>query len=186
MRVLLVDDEEDRAATVSAGLTAAGCTVVAVAPDATQLTRRVRESGADVIVCALDDPSRDALESMGALHRDEPRPVVVFAARGDTDQIQAALEAGVAAYVVEGLSPERVRPVIEVAILRFRAHQALRRELEEARASLAERKLIDAAKLRLMQRAKLSEPEAHKRLRRMAMERRIRLIDLAAEIMSSS
>ena len=89
MRVLLVDDEEDRAATVSAGLTAAGCTVVAVAPDATQLTRRVRESGADVIVCALDDPSRDALESMGALHRDEPRPVVVFAARGDTDQIQA-------------------------------------------------------------------------------------------------
>ena len=91
-----------------------------------------------------------------------------------------------AAYVVEGLSPERVRPVIEVAILRFRAHQALRRELEEARASLAERKLIDAAKLRLMQQAKLSEPEAYKRLRRMAMERRIRLIDLAAEILTLS
>ena len=184
VRVLLVDKEGARAAAVTAGLIAAGCEVVAVAPDAGDLTRRVRDSNADVIVCDLDDPSRDALESMRALNRDEPRPVVVFAARGDADQIEAALEAGVAAYVVEGLSPDRVRPVIEVAIRRFRAHQTLRRELEEARADLRDRKMLDAAKQRLMRRDGMSEPEAHRHLRRAAMDRGVRLAQIAAEIVS--
>ena len=183
MRVLLVDQEGERAAAVTAGLRTAGCEVVAIAPDAADLTRRVRDSGAEVIVCDLDDPSRDALESMRALHRDEPRPVVVFAARGDADQIEAALEAGVAAYVVEGLSPERVRPVIEVAIRRFRAHQTLRRELEEARAGLRERELLDSAKRRLMQRDGMSEPEAHRHLRRLAMDRGVRLARIAADLL---
>ncbi len=183
MRVLLVDGDGERAAAVSAALRATGCEVVAVAPDAADLTRGVRDSGAEVIVLDLDEPSRDALESMRALHRDEPRPVVVFAARADPDQIASALEAGVAAYVVEGLSPERVRPVMEVAILRFRAHQALRRELADARAGLAERELVDAAKLRLMRRDRMTEPDAHRALRRAAMQRRMRLADLAAEIM---
>ncbi|UFN48221.1 ANTAR domain-containing protein [Roseomonas sp. OT10] len=183
MRVLLVDVEGDRAAAVAAGLRAAGCEVVALAPAVGDLTRQVRESGAEVIVCALDDPSRDELESMRVLHQDEPRPVVVFAARAGTDQIGAALEAGVAAYVVEGLSPDRVRPVIEVAILRFRAHQALRQELAAARASLEEDRLVSAAKARLMERHRLTEAEAHRRLRRMAMERRLRMAAMAAEIM---
>lgn len=113
-----MDSDLERAAAVRAGLVAAGCTVVAVAAEAANLTRRVRESGAEVIVCDLDDPSRDALEGMRALHRDEPRPVVLFAERGAPEQIVAALEAGVAAYVVKGLAPARVRPVIEVAIRR--------------------------------------------------------------------
>lgn len=123
----------ERAALVAAGLAEAGCDVVAVAPDAADLTRRVRESRAEVIVCDLDDPGRDALESMRVLNRDEPRPVVLFANRGEPEQIGAALEAGGAAYVVEGLTRNRVRPVIEVDIRRFRAHQALREELETTR-----------------------------------------------------
>lgn len=171
MRVLLVDGEPDRAAAVRIGLEAAGCVVVAVAPDAGDLTRQVREAAADVIVCDLDDPSRDALESMRALHRDEPRPVVVFAARGEPEQIEAAIEAGVAAYVVEGLSPHRVRPVIEVAIRRFRAHQALRARLEEAQATLADRVVIERAKGVLMQRRRLSEEQAYRLMRRWAMDR---------------
>jgi response regulator NasT len=181
--VLLIDAEADRAATVRAGLEAAGCTVVGVLPAPGDLTRLVREAGAEVIVCDLDDPSRDALESMGALHRDEPRPVVVFAARGDPEQIEAALEAGVAAYVVEGLAPARVRPVLEVAIRRFRAHQALRAQLEEARATLAERMVIERAKGMLMQRRRLSEEEAYRTLRRWAMDRRLRLVDVAQEFL---
>lgn len=165
MRVLLVDGDADRATAVKAGLEAAGCVVVAVAPEAGDLTRMVREAAADVIVCDIDDPGRDALESMRALHRDEPRPVVVFAARGEPDQIEAALEAGVAAYVVEGLAPTRVRPVIEVAIRRFRAHQALRARLEEAQATLADRVVIERAKGMLMQRRRLSEEDAYRLLR---------------------
>jgi response regulator NasT len=175
----LVDGEADRAKAVRLGLEAAGCSVVAVAPDVVGLTELVRTSNADVIVCDLDDPSRDALESMRALNRDEPRPVVLFAERGAPEQIEAALEAGVAAYVVEGLAPARVRPVIEVAIRRFRAHEALRAELAEARATIEERNHIAEAKRRLMRDEALSEPEAHRRLQRMAMERRCKLGPMA-------
>ena len=178
--MLLIDAESERAAAIREGLVAAGCTVVAVLPAPLDLTRQVREAEADVIVCDLDDPSRDALESMGALHRSEaPRPVVVFAARGEPDQIEAALEAGVAAYVVEGLAPARIRPVLEVAIRRFRAHQALRAQLEEARATLAERIVIERAKGMLMQRRRLSEEEAYRALRRAAMDRGQRLVEVA-------
>lgn len=153
---------------------------MAVAPDVADLTALVRASQADVIVCDLDDPSRDALESMHALNRDEPRPVVLFAERGAPEQIEAALQAGVAAYVVEGLAPARVRPVLEVAIRRFRAHQALRAELAQARATIEERDRISEAKRRLMRDEGLSEPEAHRRLQRMAMERRLKLAPMAA------
>lgn len=186
MRVLLVDGDAERAAAVTTGLEGAGCTVVAVAPDATDLVRLVREAGAEVIVCDMDDPSRDALEAMGALHRDEPRPVVLFATRGEPEQIEAALEAGVAAYVVEGLAPARVRPVLEVAIRRFRAHQALREELAEARTALAERKLVDRAKGQLMQQRRLSEPEAYGLLRRWAMDRGRRIAEVARDYLDEN
>jgi two-component system, response regulator / RNA-binding antiterminator len=186
VRVLLVDGIAERASLVAAGLAEAGCDVVAVASDVRELTRQVRESGAEVIVCDLDDPGRDALESMRALNQDEPRPVVLFANRGEPEQIEAALEAGVAAYVVEGLTPNRVRPVIEVAIRRFRAHQALREELETTRATLAARKLIDGAKTRLMETRRLTEKEAYRRLRRMAMDRGIRLAEAAKAVLDIS
>ena len=175
-----MDGEAERAEAVRLALEATGCVVVAVAPDVANLTTRVRASQADVIVCDLDDPSRDALESMRALNRDEPRPVVLFAERGAPEQIEAALEAGVAAYVVEGLAPARVRPILEVAIRRFRAHEALRAELAQARATIEERDHIAEAKRRLMRGEGLSEPEAHRRLQRMAMERRLKLGPMAA------
>lgn len=185
MRVLLVDGDAERASLVAAGLAEAGFDVVAVAPDVRDLTGRVRDSRAEVIVCDLDDPGRDALESMRALHQDEPRPVVLFANRGEPEQIEAALEAGVAAYVVEGLAPNRVGPVVEVAIRRFRAYQALREELETTRATLAARRLIDAAKARLMETRRLTEQEAYRRLRRMAMDRGMRLAEAARAVLNS-
>ena len=174
----------ERAAEVQLGLEAAGCVVVAVAADAGGLTNLVRACQADIIVCDIDDPSRDALESMRALNRDEPRPVVLFAEKGAPEQIAMALEAGVAAYVVEGLSPARVRPVLEVASLQFKAYQGLRAELERARASLAQREAIEGAKKRLMQMHDLSEPEAHKRLQRMAMERGMKLVNVANAVLA--
>ena len=180
-----MDADGERASLVSAGLRAAGYEVVALAPDAIDLTRRVRESGAEVIVCDLDDPGRDALESMRALNRDEPRPVVLFAERGEPEQIEAALEAGVAAYVVEGLAPGRVRPVIEVAIRRFRAHHSMRQELEATRATLAARAVIDRAKARLMERGRLSEEEAYRRLRRTAMDQGRRIVDVAQAVLDN-
>jgi response regulator NasT len=179
LRVPLVDNDRARAQAVRAGLEAAGLPVVALASAMTDLTGLVRASEAEVIVCDLDDPSRDALESMRALNRDEPRPIVVFAERGEADQIEAALEAGVAAYVVEGLAPARVRPVLEVAIRRFRAHQALRAQLETTRPTLGERTLIKRAKVVLMQRRRLPEEEAQRFRRRWAMDRGRHLVKVA-------
>ncbi len=177
-----MDSDGDRAAAVQAGLLAAGCVVVGIATGTADLTQAVRDSGAEVIVCGLDDPSRDELEGMRALHRDEPRPVVLFAEKAEPEQIEAALDAGVAAYVVEGMAPSRVRPVIEVAIRRFRAHQALRTELAAARQDLEERRLVDRAKAVLMQKHRMTEPEAYRRLRRMAMDRGQKLAAVAAAV----
>lgn len=116
---------------------------------------------------------------MHALNRDEPRPVVLFAERGAPEQIEAALEAGVSAYVVEGSAPARVRRVLEVTIRRFRAHQALRAELAQARATIEARDQITEAKRCPMRDEGLSELKAHRRLQRMAMERRLKLAPMA-------
>lgn len=186
LRVLLIDADQDRAMAVKGGLEASGCSVVAVLPDTSGLLTLARQIRPEVIVCDLEDPSRDALESMEALHRDEPMPIVLFAAKAGTEQIQAALQAGVAAYVMEGLAPERLRPVLEVTIHQFRAHQSLRTELAEAKQSLAEREIIDRAKQRLMRERGWSEPDAYRRLRRMAMDRGQRIFDVAAAVLSKN
>ena len=121
---------------------------------------------------------------MRALHQDEPRPVVMFVDRTDPGATQAAMEAGVAAYVVEGLSPSRVRAVIDVAVARFQSHQALRAELAEVRSALHERKLVERAKGLLMQTRKMSEEDAYRTLRRLAMDQGKRLVDVAANVVA--
>ncbi len=184
LRVLLIDDNTDRAAAVTAGLEADGCKVVGLVPDHADIVAQVRAAGAEVIVCDLDHASRDAIESMRALHRDEPRPVVMFVDRTDPGSIAAAMEAGVAAYVIEGLSPNRVRAVIDVAVARFTAHQALRAELAEVRSALSERKLVERAKGLLMQTRRMSEDDAYRALRRLAMDQGKRLADVAESVIA--
>jgi response regulator NasT len=179
---LLVDDDADRAAAVSAGLAADGCSVVGIVADTVDLVRAVRDTAAEVIVCDFDAPSRDCLESMRALNRDEPRPVVMFVDRSEPDAIVAAMDAGVAAYVIEGLSPSRVRSVIDVAVARFVAFQGMKAELEQARAALSDRMLIDRAKAILMTARGMTEPEAHRRLRKLAMDQGKKLREVAEQL----
>lgn len=184
LKVLLVDPDEARAADIAANLAADGCQVVAIVREPTDLVRLVREQGADVIVCDIDAPSRDALESMQALHRDEPRPVVMFVDRSDPAALEAAVQAGVAAYVIEGLAASRVRGVIDVAIAQFRAHQKIRAELAEARSALTERKLVERAKGILMATRGLNEEEAFRSLRRLAMDQGRRLAEVADSVIA--
>ena len=183
VRVLLVDNDAERAAAVRDGLLVEGCAVVEIVSHPVDLVHHVRRARADVIVCDIDSPSRDALESMHALNRDEPRPVVMFVDRSDADSIARAMQAGVAAYVIEGLVPRRVKAVVDVAVARFQAHQSLRTELEEMRTALEGRKLIDRAKAALMRSRQLSEPEAYRALQRAAMNRGQKLTDAAAAIL---
>jgi response regulator NasT len=132
----------------------------------------------------MDSPSRDTLEQMRCIHRDQPKPIVMFSESEDRQLIQDAVQAGVSAYIVDGLGHKRVIPILEVAIARFNEFQNLRHELEETRVSLAERKLIDRAKAMLMEQRGWSEKQAYQALRKMAMDRNQRMGQVADQLLA--
>jgi len=171
LRVLVVDESRMRAADICAGLALAGHQVAAILPSALDLADQVGKLRPDVILIETDSPSRDTLEHLGVVNREAPRPVVIFARESDADVIRAAVRAGVSAYVVDGLDPQRIQPVIEVARARFEDYQALRRELADATQKLSERKLVERAKGILMKSRNMDEDAAYKALRRLAMDR---------------
>ena len=186
LRVIVVDDEADRAQSVRQALEGAGFVVVATFGTGADLPRKLAELAADVVIVDIDSPDRDTLEDMRRVTMEQRRPVVMFAQDGKPETIKAAIEAGVAAYVVDGLKPDRVRPVVDVAIARFAQFQELRGQLDKARTTLAERKLIEKAKGILMKRRKVDEDEAYGLMRRMAMDQKSRLIDVANKIIEAA
>ncbi|MGE5384672.1 MAG: ANTAR domain-containing response regulator [Betaproteobacteria bacterium] len=171
LRILVIDELQQRAADICRGLILAGHQVAAVLPSAVDLPAQVADIRPDVILIETDAPSRDTLEHLAAMERDAPRPVVVFAREGDNDIIRRAVAAGVTAYVVDGLEPNRLKPIIDVALARFEAHQSLRQELAEAKGRLSDRKRIDRAKGILMKSRGLDEDAAYAALRTLAMNR---------------
>ena len=186
LRVILVDSVVERANSVREALEAQGVHVAAVLANGTDLCARVAALAPDVIIADIDSPDRDTLEAMRSVTFEHSRPVVMFAQDGKAETIRAAVEAGVAAYVVDGLKPERVKPVVDVAIARFQQFQSLRGELQKAKVSLAERKTIEKAKGILMKRRRCEEDEAHRLMRKMAMDQKLRLIDIANKIVEAA
>ena len=182
MRVLLVDDDPQRATKVKSALAAAGYTVTAHLTSTSDLLARVREMAPDVIVIDRDSPDRDTLEHVCLVTRGDPRPVVLFTDDGDRNMIRDAVRVGVSAYVVDGLSVERLQPILEVAVARFAEHQALRGELAEAKANIMKRKLIERAKGIVMRQSGVGEDEAYARLRKLAMDRNRQLADVAQDV----
>jgi response regulator NasT len=140
----------------------------------------------DVVVIDLESPSRDLLEQMFHVSRAVERPVAMFVDQSDTAMMQAAVDAGISAYVVDGLKPERVKTIIDIAILRFNAFARLQRELSEAKNELADRKVIERAKGLLMQLKGLKEDEAYALLRRTAMNEKRKLADIARSIVTAA
>ncbi|MFP5357424.1 MAG: ANTAR domain-containing response regulator [Gammaproteobacteria bacterium] len=186
MRVMLVDDDERRATLLAQTLCAAGHQLVARVSTRDALLAEVAAHQPDIVLIDVDAPSRDTLESLSAISRERPRPIVLFANTGDAQTIRRALRAGVSAYVVDGLSAARLQPVIEVAIARFEEFQSLRHELEDARLKLADRRDVEKAKGLLMKRRGLDEPAAHELLRRMAMDRNLRIGDAARALLAAA
>lgn len=184
LTVMLVDDQPARAALLEQALRDHRFDVIARLSSAAGLAEQVAKLGPDVIVIDLDSPDRDTLENMALLHRDNPHPVVMFADEGDAATIERAVRAGVSAYVVDGLNPARVKAIVDVAIARFREYQALRRELEETRIQLADRKQIDRAKGCLIKHRGMTEEQAYHAMRKMAMDRGQRLAEVAANIIA--
>ncbi len=182
MRVLIVDESPERTAVLREGLERAGYEVAAALAAPIELLRAVEEVQPEVIIIDTDSPSRDVLEHVVMISRDEPRPIVMFSSDDAPDTIRDAVRAGVSAYVVDGLDAARIKSIVEVAVARFDEHQRLRAELVEANLKLSERKLVERAKGILMKSRGIGEDEAYQALRRMAMDRGKRLGEIAQQV----
>lgn len=187
LSVLIVTDPDGEnsadALAISSALADSGHLVLGVRAGDASLPDAMARLKPDVVVVRSDSAVRDVLEHIVIATRDERRPVVMFTDNADRPTMKSALGAGVSAYVVQGLKPERVQAVIDVAVERFAAESALRRELVAAQTELADRKLIDRAKRALMKKRGLAEPEAHRALQDLAMKKGIRLRDAAERVM---
>lgn len=186
MRIVIVDDSELRAAILEEGLREAGYDDIDVMPPRDGFVARLERMAPDVVLIDLGNPSRDSLEEMLIVSRALARPIAMFVDQSDALMIGAAIDAGVSAYVVDGLRKERVRPVMELAIRRFNAFAKLRAELDEARSELVTRKTVDKAKGILMRTRDLSEPDAYALLRTTAMNQGRRIVEVAEALITAS
>ena len=180
--VLVIDDNSVRAAIIEAGLREAGHERVTVITEIAGIAGRIAALEPDVIVIDLENPNRDMLENMFQLSRAVKRPIAMFVDRSDRDSIEQAIEAGVSAYVVDGLRRERVKPILDMAISRFNAYSRLERELEDARSALQSRKVIDQAKGLLMRSRGMSEEDAYTLLRKTAMNQNRKISEVAQSL----
>ena len=185
-RVLIVDQNLARATILEEGLREAGYRDLIVVRDMQNLMRRILEEAPDVILIDLENPNRDVLEQMFQVSRVVQRPVAMFVDSADKGAIEKAIEAGVSAYVVDGLRKERVQAIVETSISRFRAFEKLRVELDETRRQLADRKLVDRAKGILMKQRGLSEEAAYEALRRAAMDANLRIGEVAQSVITAA
>lgn len=186
LRVMLVDDDDARAAFVTQALLATGYDVAARLSSAEDLLAAVRRVQPDVVLVDMDNPARDVLDNCAAVTQQVPRPIVFFANNADPDTIAEAVKAGVSAYVVDGLTEPRLKPILDVAIARFREHQKLRDELEEMKTRLADRRDVERAKAMLARLRKLDEAAAYALLRRSAMARRITIGEAARTMLAAA
>ncbi len=182
LNVLVIDESRSRAGEICAGLALAGYRVAAILADADNLTSEVEKLQPDVILIDTESPSRDTLEHLAVMNKDMPRPVVIFTHEDGQDAIRDAVKAGVSAYIVDGLDPKRIKPIVEVARARFEETQALRRELDEISQKLSDRKLVDKAKGVLMVARGLDEDAAYHAIRKLAMERGQPMAKIARDI----
>jgi len=186
LSILIIDENKLRAAIIEDGLREAGHQTVAVLHSVKDAARTIVDSAPDVVVIDLENPGRDQLEHFFSLSRALKKPIAMFVDRSDASEIEAAVDAGVSAYVVDGLKKERVKPILDMAISRFNAFARLTRELEEARSALEDRKIIDEAKAILMKSRSLSEADAYALMRRTAMNQNRKLVDIAQSLITAA
>lgn len=173
----------ERSRQLRIGLLENGYNIVAVLPADTFLEERLAQLQPDMIIVDAESEARDSLEHVVMATCDERRPIVLFTNDNDTTHVKDAVAAGVSAYIVAGLSPDRIRPILDVAMARFEYEQNLRRELAHAKTELQDRKVIDRAKGMLMQRQGLSEQAAYEKLRKAAMDKGLRLGEVAQRML---
>lgn len=186
LKIVIVDESPVRAAILEEGLREAGHSQIIHINEMTSLLARLVALEPDVVVMDLASPSRDILEQMFQVSRIVRKPVAMFVDSADAGAIEQAIEAGVSAYVVDGLRKERIKPIVDTCVSRFNAFKKLQDELAEARNALEERKLVDRAKGIVMKAKGLSEDDAYKLLRSKAMHEKRRIADIAQSIITAA
>lgn len=186
LTILVIDENAIRASIIEEGLREAGYQRVTVIHEVNGVARTIETLQPDVIFIDLENPNRDMMEHLFQLTRTVGRPIAMFVDRSDTASIEAAVEAGVSAYVVDGLKKERVKPILDMAVSRFNAFSRLQRELADARSALEERKVIERAKGILMKMRGLSEEEAFALLRQTAMNEKKKISEIAQSVVTAA
>jgi response regulator NasT len=186
VKIVIVDESPIRSAILEEGLREAGFTDVERIAQTHNLLKRVYALDPDVILIDLENPSRDELEQMFQVSRAVRRPVAMFVDQSDAASIQASVDAGVSAYIVDGLKKERIKSILDLCVSRFNAFARLQSELERARSDLEERKTIDRAKGILMKTKKLSEEEAYRLMRAAAMRESKKIAEIAQSVITAS
>jgi two-component system, response regulator / RNA-binding antiterminator len=185
MRIAIVDESASRAAVIHEGIAALDDCEIFVVTERRGLVARIGEIAPDIVLMDLGNPSRDMLEEYFAVSRALARPIAMFVDESDEDAIAASVDAGVSAYVVDGLAAHRIRPLLDLAVRRFSAFARLQADLDDARGKLAERDTVDKAKRILMDSRGLPEPAAYKEMRDAAMSQGKRIADIAEAIVTA-
>jgi response regulator NasT len=186
LKIVIVDESPIRAAILEEGLREAGFVQVEHIREMQNLLMRIYALDPDVILMDLENPSRDVLEQMFQVSRAVRRPVAMFVDQSDSDMIRASVEAGVSAYIVDGLKKERIKPILDLCVLRFNAFAKLQDELERTRSALEDRKIVDRAKGLLMKLKGLTEEEAYVLLRSTAMREKKKIAEIAQSIITAA
>jgi response regulator NasT len=186
LKILIVDESPIRAAILEEGLREAGFSEVERIAETRNLLKRVYAADPDVIRLNLENPSRDELEQMFQVSRAVRRPVAMFVDQADAASIQASVDAGVSAYIVDGMKKERIKSILDLCVSRFNAFAKLQNELDRVKSDLEERKTIDRAKGILMKAKKLTEDEAYRLMRGVAMRESKKMVDIAQSVITAS
>jgi response regulator NasT len=186
VKIVIVDESPVRAAILADGLHEAGFLQVVHLREMTNLLAQIYALDPDVILIDLENPSRDVLEQMFQVSRIVKRPIAMFVDQSDSASIQASVDAGVSAYIVDGLKKERIKYILDTCIMRFNAFSRLQDELERTKSALEDRKAIDRAKGILMQAKSLTEEEAYAMLRKAAMNENKRIAEIAQAVITAA
>lgn len=181
---MVVDESNEYAELLREGLHAAGHTVVAALSSTVDILEQVERIQPDVIVISVDSPGRDSLEHICVVSQNRPKPIVMFTQEWDSNTIKEAVRVGVTAYIVDGLESSRVQSILDVAVARFKQYQALQTELAQSKAQIGDRKVVERAKGLLMKQRHWDEDKAFSALRKMAMDRNIRLAEAAEQVIA--
>lgn len=185
-KVALVNESIERARLLEQALLESGYDVVFKVSSIRALAEQIHALQPDIVIIDMQQPDHDLLDDLRVIHQDCPRPILIFAQRSDEHMIRQAMRVGVSSFVVDGWSRTRVKSLIEVAIARFEENQMLRTALDEAKTTLAERKVVERAKGILMLRRKCDEQQAYSLLRKLAMDRNEKIIEVAHSVIGAA